>query len=89
MEAHVAIRWPRLDPDALGHVHTLTVPASTLDATTDQTFTTGSAGTPAHTHIVVLTSANLATLKGGGTVDVMSTTALGHLHSYKVGCHAV
>jgi hypothetical protein len=66
----------------------VTVPAATLNATTDQMFTTTMAGTPAHTHMITLTVANLGTLKGGGTVDVMSTTTLGHFHSYSVGCHA-
>jgi hypothetical protein len=77
------------DPDTLMHVHSLTVPASTLDSTMDQTFTTGSAGTPAHTHMVTLNAANLATIKGGGTVDVMSTISQSHLHSFKVGCTSV
>jgi hypothetical protein len=77
------------DPDTLGHVHTLTIPASTLSSTTDQTFNTGLAGTPAHMHMVTLTAANLATIKGGATVDVMSAIANGHLHSFTVGCTAV
>jgi hypothetical protein len=74
------------DPDANGHVHMVTVPASTLNSTTAQTFTTTMAGTPAHTHMITLTPANLTTLKGGATVDVMSTTTLAHFHSYTVGC---
>jgi hypothetical protein len=77
------------DPDTLGHVHTLTVPASTLTATTDQTFNTGVAGTPPHMHMVTLTAANLTTIKGGNTVDVMSAIADGHLHSFTVGCTSV
>jgi hypothetical protein len=76
------------DPDASGHTHTVTVPASTLDATTDQTFTTSSAGLPAHMHMVTLTPTNLAAIKAGGTADVMSTLVLSHTHSYTVGCHA-
>jgi hypothetical protein len=77
------------DADTLGHVHTLTVAASTLNSTMDVTLTTGMAGTPAHTHMVTLTVANLATLKGGGTVDVASTITQSHMHTFKVGCTSV
>jgi hypothetical protein len=75
------------DPDTLGHVHTLTVPASSLTSTMDMTFTTGPAGTPVHMHMVTLKAADLATIKGGGMVDVMSAIADGHLHSFTVSCH--
>jgi len=77
------------DADTLGHVHTLVVPASTLSLTGDQTFNTGVAGTPPHMHMVTLTAANLATIKGGGTVDVPTSLAEGHLHMFTVGCTAV
>ena len=79
------------DPDQLMHVHTVTVPAATLSATTDQPFTTSTAAAPGqtpHTHNIVLTAAHLATLKGGGTVDVTSTISVGHLHTYSIGCTA-
>ena len=80
------------DADANGHVHTVTVPAAMLSSTTDQTFTTSSAMSPgqaAHMHMVTLTAANLAAIKAGGTVDVMSTLVLSHLHAYTIGCTAV
>jgi hypothetical protein len=71
------------------HVHTLMVPSSVLTTGTTQMINTGVAGTPAHMHIVTLTPANLATIMGGGTVDVMSSLAQGHLHSFTVGCTTV
>ncbi|HEX3905267.1 MAG TPA: hypothetical protein VH853_20730 [Polyangia bacterium] len=84
--------------DATGHFHTVMIQASLLDAATDQTITTGPA-TPdmdggtvsAHMHMVTLTVANLATLKGGGQVTVTSQPAgLGpHTHMYMVSCGAV
>jgi hypothetical protein len=40
-------------------------------------------------HMVTLTAANLATIKGGGTVDVPTTLVEGHLHMFTVGCTAV
>lgn len=76
--------------DPTNHVHSVTVPASTLNATTVQTFTTSVAGAPTypdHTHTVALTATELATLKGGGNVTVMSGPAAGHTHMYSVSCH--
>jgi hypothetical protein len=66
------------------HTHTLTIPASTVDATSGQTFTTGSAD--GHTHMVSLTPAELATLKGGGTVMVTSSQSVGHTHGFTISC---
>jgi hypothetical protein len=66
------------------HTHTLTIPASTLDATTAQTFNTGV--TDAHMHMVTLAAADLATIKGGGSVTVTSTVAIGHSHMFTVSC---
>jgi hypothetical protein len=75
------------EPDATGHVHTVIVPAAMLDSTTDQMFTTSSAGSPAHTHMITLTAADLAMLKSGGSVTgVMSTTVLSHFHAYDLSC---
>jgi hypothetical protein len=79
-------------PDQTGHTHTVTVPASQLSATTDQTFTTSTVAS--HTHTVTLTSAQLGTIKGGGSVTVMSSVAdagtqFEHSHMYQVSCHAV
>jgi hypothetical protein len=73
--------------DGLGHMHTVTVPASTLNATSVQTFTTSVAGSPAHTHTVALTANNLAIIKGGGSVTVVSGPADGHTHMFVVSCH--
>ena len=77
------------DPDGLGHIHSLDVPASLLDSTSDQTINTGSAMSPgaaAHMHTVVLTVAMLATLKAGGSVDAPSGFTLSHMHSYTINC---
>jgi hypothetical protein len=80
-------------PDDTMHMHVVTVAASTLDATTAQTITTGpvidATGTIApHTHMVPFTTANLATLKGGGSVTVTAMIADGHQHMYLVSCTA-
>jgi pilus assembly protein FimV len=74
----------------------VTIPVSDLDATTDQTITTSepmadtAGGTVvAHTHMVTLTTANLATLKGGGSVTATSSPASdGHMHMFMVSCGA-
>ena len=75
-------------PDSFGHTHTLTIPASDLDATTDQTVNTGV--TDSHMHMVTLTVANLGMLKGGGSVQVVSSQAgtPAHMHTYMVSCTA-
>ncbi len=78
-------------PDNTMHTHTLFVPLSALSASTDQTeltsgFPEGSGG---HFHTAVLTVANLATLKGGGSLTVTSSMSGDPLHShmYMVSCH--
>ena len=73
-------------PDQTMHSHTLSIPASDLDATTDQTIDTGV--TDAHMHMVTLTVANLGTLKGGGQVTVTSSLAgtPSHSHMFTVSC---
>jgi hypothetical protein len=78
--------------DATGHVHTLTVPASTLLATTAPVVLTS--GYPpdssgAHFHSVTFSLDNLATLKSGGSVTVPSDMAGNpvHMHTYLVSCH--
>jgi hypothetical protein len=73
-------------PDATGHTHTVTVPAATLDSTTDQTFTTSAAGTDGHTHMITLTVAILATIKGGGQMTIISTNTDSHTHMFTVSC---
>jgi hypothetical protein len=63
------------------------VNAATLNATTDQMLTTTSAGpSPGHTHMITLTAANLATLRGGGMVDILSTNNSAHTHTYRIRC---
>jgi hypothetical protein len=73
-------------PDQTQHSHTLMIPASDLDAATDQTINTGV--TDGHMHMVTLTVANLGTLKGGGQVTVTSTSAgtPAHMHMFTVSC---
>lgn len=72
---------------ASDHTHTVTVHPSMLDSTTAVTLDTSLA--LAHMHMVTFQPAQLATLKGGGSVTVMSTAAgLGpHTHEYTVTCH--
>lgn len=43
-------------------------------------------GTAAHTHTVALTAAQRATLKAGGTVNVVSSVAEEHSHAVTVNC---
>jgi hypothetical protein len=66
------------------HTHTVTVGAATLNATTSQTLTTSS--TASHTHMITLTPANLATLRGGGMVEILSTNNSSHTHTYRISC---
>lgn len=77
--------------DSTGHTHTLFVALSTLTMTTDQTsittpFPENSGG---HFHAVTLSVADLATLRGGGSVTKTSTMAgdPAHSHMYMVSCH--
>ena len=74
--------------DSTGHTHTVTVAAATLNATTDQTFTTSPGGTDSHTHMITLAVANLAAIKAGGSATVTSTTTDGHTHMFAVSCTA-
>jgi hypothetical protein len=70
--------------DSTGHVHSVMIAASALNSTTAQTFTTTVAA--GHAHMVTLQPAELATLKGGGTVMVTSSTVDLHAHMYMVRC---
>ena len=67
------------------HVHTVTIPASTLDSTSAMTFDTSVA--LGHMHAVTLQPLQLATIKGGGSVMVTSTVASAHSHVFSVSCH--
>ena len=62
------------------------VEATVLAATTPQTITASSAGSPAHTHTVMLTPANLTALRAGTPVTAMSSMDSGHTHSYLITC---
>ena len=72
---------------ASDHTHTLTIHASVLNATSAQTIDTGIALT--HMHSVTLQPADLATLKGGGTVMITSSAAGAgpHSHVFTISCH--
>ena len=73
--------------DSQLHTHTVTIDAAILNATTAQMVNTSSAGpTPGHTHMVMLTPGNLTTLRGGGMVDITSTNASQHTHTYRIRC---
>jgi hypothetical protein len=48
--------------------------------------TTSSAGSPAHTHMIMLAPADLATLRGGGMVQIESTKDSNHTHTYQISC---
>ncbi len=72
--------------DSTGHMHSVTIPASAVSATVAMSFNTSSAGSPAHMHSVTLEAAQLATLKGGGTVTVTSSVADLHAHMFMVSC---
>jgi hypothetical protein len=76
--------------DTTGHTHTVMIPASMLDATSAQMFDTSIAepGTAsAHMHMITLQTSDLATLKGGGNVTVMSTIVMSHGHMFMISCH--
>lgn len=65
------------------HGHTLTVARADLDSTTALTYSI--AGSAGHDHSIVLSPANLAALKAGGTVTV-SSSVTDHGHSVTVSC---
>jgi hypothetical protein len=70
--------------DSTGHTHTVTIPASTLNATTAQTFMTSVAA--GHQHNVTLQPGDLSALKSGGSVSVTSSVTDLHAHQYSVRC---
>jgi hypothetical protein len=67
-------------------MHTVTVDAATLNATTAQMLITSDFG--GHTHMVTLGAVSLASLRMGGTVDVLSSSAgsTPHTHTYRISC---
>lgn len=66
------------------HGHALSIPAADLDATAPRTYDIQ--GSADHTHQVTFSAADLAQLKAGQTVTVISTTALAHEHSISETC---
>ena len=66
------------------HGHTLTVPFADVTAATAKTYDI--MGTSVHTHSVILTPAHFATLAGGGTVTVPSSSGGAHTHEVTVQC---
>jgi hypothetical protein len=72
---------------AADHTHTVTVPASTLNSTTAQSFETSSV--LGHMHMITLEPAQLTAIKGGGSAMVTSTSAgsPAHTHVFTVSCH--
>ena len=76
------------------HVHAVTVLASQLNETTPVMLQTGPfpVSSGGHTHVLTLSLANLATIKGGGSVTVTSepggpTGSTQHTHVYMISCH--
>jgi hypothetical protein len=68
------------------HMHTLMITAMGINMGTTA-YMTGPGGMNAHTHTLMLTPPELATLRGGGTVTKTTTTdATGHTHTYEIEC---
>ncbi len=65
------------------HGHTLVVPAADVTAAADRTYSIR--GASAHDHMVTITAADFATLAGGGTLSLESTSS-GHTHTVSVTC---
>ncbi|MCB9586727.1 MAG: hypothetical protein H6718_15105 [Polyangiaceae bacterium] len=66
------------------HGHVLMVSQADVDAAADKTYDImGGAG---HTHSVTITAADFATLAGGGSITVTSTTGAAHMHTITVMC---
>ena len=63
-----------------GHSHTASIRRDELSSNTDRTLTSSSAG--GHTHLVTLTAADFATLRGGMSVTVVSSVDGGHSHRF-------
>jgi len=68
------------------HTHTLVIHASVLSATTAQMIDTGAV--LGHMHVVTLQPADLATLKGGGSVMITTSSAgtPAHTHVFTISC---
>lgn len=66
------------------HGHQVSLTATDLAGTSEKTFSI--MGTSSHDHLITLTAAQLATLSGGGSVQVTSTEDAFHLHEVTVTC---
>jgi hypothetical protein len=67
----------------------VTIHASDLTSTSAKTYNTSdpvSGVSSPHMHMITLQPADLATLKGGGTVTAMSTVVMSHAHQYAITC---
>lgn len=66
------------------HGHVLEVTAADVTAAVEKTYDiTGSAG---HAHSVTVTAADFATIAGGTSVQLVSTSGDGHTHTVTVSC---
>jgi hypothetical protein len=66
------------------HGHELSIPSADLDATTPRTYRIQ--GSAAHNHDVTFSAAQLAQLKAGQQVVVVSTIAFDHSHTVGERC---
>lgn len=66
------------------HGHSLSIPASDLDSTSDKTYSIQ--GGSDHAHTITLNPAQLGNLKAGQTVTVTSTTNFQHSHDVTITC---
>ena len=67
------------------HGHALEIPAADLDSLTDKSYSIQ--GTASHDHPFTLTAANLARLKAGQAILVVTTgTTLEHTHDVSGSC---
>ena len=68
------------------HIHSLGITAGEINSGNPTLFTTGSAGTPPHTHTVTLAAADLTTLRAGSSVTITSSLSAGHTHDFSIVC---
>lgn len=66
------------------HGHTMVVPRADVEAGVGKSYDI--TGSSTHAHSVMLTASHFATLAGGETVMVDSTSGGGHTHSVTVTC---
>lgn len=66
------------------HGHELVIPVG--DTTSANSLSYSIRGTSAHDHLITLSPAQLAQIRGGTTIFVTSTTSEGHTHTVTVNC---